>query len=156
MEKKIYKAMEEWADSLNEWERLFWSYLVYADFRIEPNENISEDFPNKYWIVDNQLVWDSEPCNSVVDVFESHPTIVEEFLDNLYEEAEEYDFPEVVGDEIGYHGWEAGYWAWLFNHKEDADLEPGVKQFLNNHSWECEICDLMAFHAEEVDVEKFV
>ena len=156
MKKENFKTVQEWANTLNKWEKLFWSYLEYAQLRIEPNENITEDFPNKYWIMDSSLTWDPEPCEGGADIFEAHPAIVEELLDDLYEESEDYDFPEVVGDEIGYHGWEAGYWAWLFDHKEDTDLSPEVKQFLNEHSWECEVCSLMAFHAEEVDLEKFI
>ena len=154
MEKKIYKTMEEWADSLNEWERLFWSYLVYADFRIEPNENISEDFPNKYWIVDNQLVWDSEPCNSVVDVFESHPTIVDEIIDDLDEEIATLNVPEKFTgeDKQTYYYWEAGFWALLLDNAASLGLEEWVK----DHDWALKICKLVAFHSEDVDLEKFI
>lgn len=154
MEKKIYKAMEEWADSLNEWERLFWSYLVYADFRIEPNENISEDFPNKYWIVDNQLVWDSEPCNSVADVFESHPTIVDEIIDDLDEEIATLNVPESFTgeDKQTYYYWEAGFWALLLDNAASLGLEEWTK----DHDWELKICKLVAFHSEDVDLKKFI
>ena len=149
--------LRKWVNTLTKWEKFLWGYLEFAELDIQRNENPTEDFPNKYWIVDTQNTWGPEPCEGGADVFEAHPSVVEEFLDDLYEESEEIEgFPEVVGDEIGYHGWEAGYWGWLFDHKEDADLSPEVKQFLNEHSWECEMCNLMAFHTEEVDLEKFI
>lgn len=154
MEKKIYKTMEEWANSLNEWERLFWNYLVYADFRIEPNENITEDFPNKYWIVDNQLVWDSVPCNTVADVFESHPTIVNEIIDDLDEEIATLNVPEEFTgkDKQTYYYWEAGFWALLLDNAASLGLEEWVK----DHDWALKICKLVAFHSEDVDLEKFI
>lgn len=140
----------------NKWEDLMFEYLAFASLRVEPNENQTEDFPNKYWLMDNELTWDSCPIESAADVFEGHPSIVNELLDDLDEEAREYnlDIPDSLLDEDGkwYGRWEAGYWALLLDKAETYGLE----YFVESHRWKMEICSLMAFHVEEVDLEKFV
>lgn len=154
MEKKNYNSVKEWVDTLNEWERVFWEYLNYASLRIEPNENISEDFPNKYWVMDTQSCWEPVPCSNAEDVFEAHPAIIDELLDGLDEEAEGLILPKVLESENGeaYQRWEAGFWGVLSHRAKELKLE----RFAKVYGVELQVCDLVAFHASDVDLEKFV
>lgn len=49
----------------------------------------------------------------------------------------------------------AGYWAFLY---ERQDLVPSesFKEFFETKEWETQICELLAFHLEEVDLSNFI
>lgn len=144
--------MKKQNKTFNKWETYFLSYLVYAELRIERNKNQGDDCPNKYWTVDPTGTWEPEPCESAVDVFEAHPSLVDELLDNLCEEAEGYVLPEKLGNKIQYSPYQAGYWALLLDEAQGPDPE----SFARIHEWELTLCQLMVFHYDEVDLEKFV
>lgn len=154
MKKKNYNSIEEWVNTLNEWEKIFWEYLNYASLGIEPNENIGEDFPNKYWVIDAQSCWDPAPCENAEGVFEAHPVIVDELLDDLDAEFEGLVLPNVLENENGktYLRWEAGFWGTLLHRAKELKLERLAKDY----EFELQVCDLVAFHASDVDLEKFI
>ena len=139
---------------MNEWEELFYSYLEYAGFIVEPNENVSEDFPNRFWLLDKWYVWDPAPCNTAADIFEGHPSVVNEIIDDLDDEIATLGAPESFTgeDKQTYYYWEAGYWALLLDNAESLGLE----EWMKDHEWQLKICKLIAFHAEDVDLEKFI
>lgn len=140
--------------NLNKWEELFESYLSFAGLAVELNENQTEDFPNKYWLIDTQNVWDPQPVEEAKDVFEDHPTIVNEIIDDLDEEIATLNVPESFTDDKKetYYYWEAGFWALLLDNAESLGLEGWAK----DHEWQLQICQLIAFHSEDVDLEKFI
>lgn len=144
--------MKKQNKTFNKWETYFLSYLVYAELRIERNKNQGDDCPNKYWTIDPTGTWEPEPCESAVDVFEAHPSIIEELLDYLCEEAEGYVFPEKLGNKVQYSPYQAGYWALLLDEAQSLGVEP----FARIYEWELTLCQLIAFHYDEVDLEKFV
>lgn len=138
----------------NRWEEIFEDYLAFSGLAIELNENRTEDFPNKYWLVDTQNVWDPQPIEETKDVFEGHPTIVDEIIDDLDEEIATLNVPESLKGEDGkiYYYWEAGYWGSLLLQAKDFGLEYWVE----DHEAQLEYCRLIAFHTEDVDLEKFI
>lgn len=144
--------MKKQNKTFNKWEAYFLSYLEHVELRIERNKNQGDDCPNKYWTVDSTGIWEPEPCESAVDVFEAHPSIIEGLLDNLCEEAKYYRLPEKLGNKVKYYPYQAGYWALLL----DKARSFGLKYFARTHEWELTLCQLIAFHYDEVDLEKFV
>lgn len=139
---------------MNKWEELFESYLSFAGLGIVLNEERSEDFPNKFWLIDNWYVWDPAPCNTAADVFEDHPAVVNGIIDDMDEEIATLNVPESFTgeDKQTYYYWEAGYWALLLDNAESLGLEEWAK----DHEWQLKICKLIAFHSEDVDLEKFI
>lgn len=146
------KQTERSNKTFNKWEAYFLSYLEYAELRIERNENQGEDYPNRYWVIDPTGTWEPEPCESAADVFEAHPSIIEEFLDNLVEETQYYLLPEKLGDKVQYYPYQAGYWALLLEDAQNLGVEP----FARTYEWELTLCQFIAFHTDEVNLEKFV
>ena len=144
--------MKKQNKTFNKWETYFLSYLEFVQLRIERNTNQGGDCPNKYWIVDSTGIWASEPCESAIDVFEAFPSLVDELLDALCEEAESYTLPEKLGNKVQYSPYQAGYWALLLDEAQGPDSE----SFTRIHEWELTLCQLMVFHYDEVDLEKFV
>lgn len=146
--KQIWKQNE----TLNKWEKYFLSYLKYAQLRVELNENQGEDYPNRYWVIDPTATWEAEPCESAADIFEDHPLIIEELLDSLFEEAQDYILPEKLGDKVQYYPYQVEYWALLLEEAQNLGLE----QFAQDYEWGLMVCQLIAFHTDEVDLEKIV
>lgn len=138
--------------TFNKWETYFLSYLEFVQLRIERNKNQGDDCPNKYWIVDSTGIWASEPCELAIDVFEAFPSLVDELLDALCEEAESYPLPETLGNKVQYYPYQAGYWALLLDEAQSLGLE----SFAQTHEWELTLCELIAFRYDDVDLEKFV
>lgn len=148
---------ENWVASLNHWEKLMCAYLEYAQLRIEYNENITEDDPHKYWLIDTQATWEASGVDTAADVFESHPSIAEGIIDSLMECADESDIElpdsiKVDDEEFGY-GY-AEYWAAYLSAKESVSEEE--KKFIKDNEWGMQICELMVYHSDEVDLEKFI
>lgn len=162
------KEAEKWFDSLNEWEKLFVEYLDYAEFGIERNENPTEDNDAPYLVIDRQACWEAEPCASTTDVFEAHPSIVDEIIGNLAEALEEIfnldDYASIIqikdlkydGEDFYYS--EAGYYPILRKYVAEGEIKPtqALLKFFEDYSWDIDICELVAFHANEVNIEKFV
>ena len=144
--------MKKQNKTFNKWETYFLSYLEFVQLRIERNKNQGGDCPNKYWIVDSTGIWASGPCESAIGVFEGFPSLVVELLDALCEEAESYTLPEKLGNKVQYSPYQAGYWALLLDEAQGPDSE----SFTRIHEWELTLCQLMVFHYDEVDLEKFV
>ena len=146
------RQTEKQKKTFNKWETYFLSYLEFVRLRIERNKNQGDDCPNKYWVVDSAGIWEPEPCESAIDVFEAFPSLVDGLLNVLCKEAESYSLPETLGDKVQYHSYQAGYWALLL----DKARSLGLKFFAQTHEWKLTLCQLIAFHYDDVDLEKFV
>lgn len=172
MEKNIEKEKEAataWYDNLNKCEKLFVEYLDFAELGIERNENPTEDNDNPYWVIDRSNTWEAQPCRRAEDVFEAHPSIIEDsMVDSLAEGLEcvldigSYQdiiqVKELVYDGKSYFYDEAGYYPTLRKLVSEGIIKPTeeLSKFLEDYSWNIDICELVAFHANEVDLEKFV
>lgn len=172
MEKNIEKekeAAKAWYDNLNKQEKLFVEYLDFAELGIERNENPTEDNNNSYWVVDRSNTWEAQPCENAEDVFEAHPSIIEDsIIDNLAEKLEAtlnfgkygdiIQVKPLVYDSERFYYYEAGYYPVLRKLVLEGEIEPTeeLSKFLEDYSWDIDICELVAFHADEVDLEKFV
>ena len=51
---------------------------------------------------------------------------------------------------------EAGYWAVIYERKDDLFTSEDFKKFFEENDWDLQICELLAFHLEEVDLSKFI
>lgn len=138
----------------NKWEKLFEEYLNYAGLAIEYNENRDEDTPNRFWLIDVENTWEISALNEAQEVFEAHPSIAERIIDDLDEEIATLSVPEffVGEDKQTYYYWEAGYWGLLRKRARSFGLEEWAK----DHEFELGVCELMAFHTEDVNLEKFI
>ena len=64
----------------------------------------------------------------------------------------------LVYDSERFYYYEAGYYPVLRKLVLEGEIEPTeeLSKFLEDYSWDIDICELVAFHADEVDLEKFV
>lgn len=172
MEKNIEKekeAAKAWYDNLNKQEKLFVEYLDFAELGIERNENPTEENNNSYWVIDRSNTWEAQPCENAEDVFEAHPSIIEDSIINSLAEGLEailnlrsyrdiIRVKELIYDGEDFYYNEAGYYPVLRKLVLEGEIEPTeeLSKFLEDYSWDIDICELVAFHADEVDLEKFV
>lgn len=147
---------------MNKWEELFESWLHYCNLSIEENNNPDlEEDEGKYVVVDRELCWANETVLTAEDVVSAHPSIENEFLDTLAEDAIELALPTQVtemhddGSHETFYPTEAGYWAFLYKHQDLVPSE-SFKKFFKDKEWELQICELLAFHLEEVDLSNFI
>lgn len=154
---------EKWLNSLNKWEWLFASYLEDNSLGIEENPapGSAEDRA-PYVLVDRTNTWSIAEVRDAADVFEAHPAIVDELLDNLYEELKEVipDPPLLTDKQTTYYPWEAG-WYPLFLEQWSKEYSGNAKSaaiatFIEDHEYLINLVDLIANHANEVDLEKFI
>ena len=172
MEKNIEKekiAATAWYDNLNKWEKLFVEYLDFAELGVERNENPTEDNDNPYWVIDRSNTWEAQPCRCAEDVFEAHPSIMEDeiidtLINGLFEVLNLFGYQDIIQvkqlvyDGKGFYYNEAGYYPVLRKLVAEGIIKPTeeLSKFLKDYSWDIDICELVAFHTDEVDLEKFV
>ena len=164
MDVETKNEYEKWLNSLNRWEWLFASYLEDNSLGIEENPapGSAEDRA-PYVLVDRANAWGIIEVRDAADVFEAHPTIIDELLDDLYEELKEVipDPPLLTDKQTTYYPWEAG-WYPLFREQWDKygyshNAESVVTAtFIEDHRYQINLADLIANHANEVDLGKFI
>lgn len=151
---------KKWYESLNPAEKAFSNFLEYAQLHIEPRQFSDGDGENegKYWVVDSQNCWGNETVGNAQGVIEAHPSIIDEMIDGIEEDAEGLDFPEdIVGEDgLMHEPYEAGYWATLYWRRNELNLGNEEKEFLESYRGDIMVLDMVAFHSAEVDLEKFI
>lgn len=149
-------------EPMNKWEKLFESWLEHNQFLIEENLNPDPEYEGSYLVVDREQCWGNEVVRTAEDVLSAHPSTEMEFLDSMEEEAEGLALPERVvkhykdGSYEEFFPMEAGYWAVIYERKDDLFTSEDFKKFFEENDWGLQICELLAFHLEEVDLSKFI
>ena len=149
-------------EPMNKWEKLFGSWLKYNHFSIEENLDPDPEYEGSYLVVDREQCWDNEIVRTAEDVLSAHPSTEIEFLDFMEDNAEGLALPERVvkyykdGSYEEFFPSEAGYWAVIYERKDDLFTSEDFKKFFEENDWDLQICELLAFHLEEVDLSNFI
>lgn len=159
---------KEWLETLNDDERSMLEYLEYAQLVVEENPNyerpIKEEHMDEDWAVypfilrDLEAAWDPVYIGTAQNVFEAHECIVNELLDDLCAEMQDYGkiFPERIyssQENTFLYPTEAPYWAYMWKNSKNF---PTIKEFVANYAWELKICALIAEGYKNVDLNKLV
>lgn len=157
-DKKNFDLTSWYTETCNDWERIFFEYLLDSDLAIdEVSPDEEEEYKDAFLLRDCQLCWDNVIVRNAADVFEAHPAIVDELIDDTIDESEDYDFPDtIVYNSDTYSYWEAGYWGAIYHLKDSEDFSEKQKTWIEQHIWQLKVCALIAFHHEEVNLEKFI
>lgn len=146
---------------MNKWEELFESWLEYCHFSIEENQDPDPEYEGSFLLADRDNCWKDQVVRSAEDILAWHPSEENEFLNALLIDAVWLALPTQLtkihddGSHETFYPSEAGYWAFLYE-RQDWFPSENFKKFFKDKEWELQICELLAFHLEEVDLSNFI
>lgn len=128
----------------NKWEELFEQYMDFTDFTLIK-------YSDGWGIYDRQRSnfgdIESDRFDSAADIFDRMDIyITNYFFVDLENELEDYEV-DMEGRDIP---WEAYTWLELRN---DIEFYNKNKQYFDDHSFDFDVLDMIANHANEIDLE---